>query len=658
MPWYRYRPYRRQWRRNWRRPRKAFRRRWWRRRRVRRLHFKRKLKKLKLTQFQPKCIRKCHIKGPICLFQCTNQRLVNDFDLYELSQVPPHLPGGGGWGIKRFTLESLFSEHAYARNVWTQTNRELPLVRYLGCRLTLYQSEYTDYCFTYTTDQPMQSSLAMYNSMQPSIHSLLKNKIIMPSLQTYRRKKPYRKIWIKPPPQLENKWYFQNEFSKTALLLTRTTAMSVNKFYIDPDKISTNMDIISLNASVFQNRNFKNPPATTGYWAKKTLDKTFYLYSSIEAQPTGGLSISKLIPLTDTTKFVAGKSYDGAYPGGGQSQWNTWKTGWKNNEGNPFYPDYLQENFKTYLIPKDPPTLFNQQYNTKETTYTPVELTQTLRYNPYSDQGNTNMCYFKSNSKEEQNWQPPDNPELTNENLPFWLLLWGFTDWHKKIKKHLHLETDYILCMTHEPSSHQKQYIIPISQSFYNGSSPYEPSEKGPSYADSISWYPQLQYQNEIINDICRAGPGVARIPDNYSIQALMKYDFYFKWGGNPPQMSTIEDPVKQPSYVIPSNKYTQPSLQNPTGDPTKILYSFDQRRGQLTTRALQRITKDSELKSHFIADGTHFEEVQTPQTSSEESSSEEEETPLFEQLQQQRQQQLKLRQRILKTMKRLQLLE
>ncbi len=44
------------------------------------------------------------------------------------------------------------------------------------------------------------------------------------------------------------------------------------------------------------------------------------------------------------------------------------------------------------------------------------------------------MCYFKANSKEEQNWQPPDNPELTNENLPFWLLLWGFTDWQQKIK--------------------------------------------------------------------------------------------------------------------------------------------------------------------------------------------------------------------------------
>nr|UGV34949.1 MAG: ORF1 [TTV-like mini virus] len=661
MPWYNYRPYRtyrRKWRRYWRRPRGTFRRQWWRRRRVRRRFYRKKLKKLKLTQFQPHCIRKCKIKGPICLFQCTNQRLINDFDLYELSQVPPHLPGGGGWGIKRFTLESLFSEHVYARNVWTKTNRELPLVRYTGCKIKLYQSQYTDYVFTYSTDQPMQSSLAMYNSMQPSIHSMTKNKIIMPSLETYRRKKPYKTIHIKPPPQLQNKWYFQNEFSKTPLLLTRTSAMSLNKFYIDPDKISTNMDIISLNASVFQNRNFKSPPFTTGYWAKKTLDKTFYLYATNEEYPKNGLSIQHLIPLTDSKNFEAGKNFLMVYPSGQSAQWSQWQTTtYKSNLGNPFYPDYLQGTYMVVLIPKDPNQLFNQEMTAKETTYTPVELTQTLRYNPYSDQGNTNMCYFKSNSKEEINWQPPENPELYNENLPFWLLLWGFSDWHKKIKKHLHLETDYILCMTHEPASHQKEYIIPISQSFYEGRSPYETKE-GPSKADAISWYPQLQYQNEILNDICRAGPGVTRIPDNYSVQAYMVYEFYFKWGGNPPQMSTIDDPIKQPSYVIPSNLYTTPSLQNPTGDPSKLLYAFDQRRGQITSTALQRIQKDSTTKRHFITDGTHFEQVQTGETTPETSSSEEEETPLYEQLQQQRQQQLKLRQRIMKTLKKLQLLE
>nr|UGV39156.1 MAG: ORF1 [TTV-like mini virus] len=658
MPWYNYRPRRRRWRRHWRRPRTYFRRRYWRNRWVRRRRFKKKLKKLKLTQFQPKCIRKCTVKGPICLFQSTNQRLNNDFDLYELSMVPEHLPGGGGWGIKIFSLEGLYSEHVYARNVFTRSNKELTLVRYTGCKIKLYQSEYVDYYFSYSISQPMQSSLALYNSMQPNIHSLMQHKITVPSRKTYAKKKPYIQIKIQPPTQLQNKWYFQQDFAKQPLLMTMVTATSLNKYFIDPNDANTNMNITSLNVSVFQNRNFANPG--TGYWAKKIGDKTFYLYASREVNPSSGLKVNMLVPLTDTKNYSGGKSFNEAFPGGQSTQWNNWKTSWSQYQGNPFYPEYLDGTTKTYLIAQAPATLFSGNYEKKEQTYSPVELTNTIRYNPYADQGSTNQIYFKSNTKEEVNWQPPDNPELTNENLPFWVLLWGFPDWHKKIKKHLHLESAYILTMTHEPATHQKEYLVPLSPSFIQGKSPYEPDE-GPTGPDRSSWYPQLQYQNEIITAICSSGPGVARLPDNYTAQAIMKYYFYFKWGGNPPQMSAIDDPLKKPTYVIPSNKYTTNSLQNPATNPESILWNFDQRRDYLTPRAIQRLQKDKGTEKTVVAGGSHFQDVQLQTSdSSEETTSEEEEaqTTLYEQLQRQRLKQLRIKHRIVKILKNLQQLE
>nr|UGV36500.1 MAG: ORF1 [TTV-like mini virus] len=651
MPWYNYYPRRRRpWRRFWRRPRNRFRRRYYRRRRWVRRRYRKKLKKIKLTQYQPACIRKCKITGPICLFQTTNQRLENDFDLYELSEVPETLPGGGGWGIKAYSLEALFSEHQYARNVWTTTNKNLPLVRYMGCRLRFYQSDYVDYCVTVSNQLPLISSLGMYNAMQPSIHQMLPNAITIPSTKTYKRKKPYKQIWVGPPSQLENKWYFQQNIARTPLLMTRVSSMSIQNFYIHPNNINTNMTIHTLNTALFQNRQFKD---TTDYHVKGTGTSKVYLYASTQINTSTGLIKKNLIPLTNTVIFKTGT--DQEHSGVDKEKW---KTDYIKFTGNPFHPDYLQKNVKVYQIQKTPQQIF-QNFDAPEMSFTEVEITKSIRYNPYSDQGNTNQCYFKSNSKDEFNWLPPDNPELTNEGLPFWLLLWGFTDWHQKIKKHLHLQTDYILTLTHIPTAINKEFLVPLSETFMNGYSPYQ-NEGPPNTADAQSWYPQLQYQNEIINNICASGPGVAKLHDNYSAQALMRYKFYFKWGGSPPPMSTVRDPIQQPTFVIPGNTSTTNSLQNPETDPASLLWSFDERRQQVTPKAIERIQKDTKLETTFIAGGSHFQEpiAYQQETTQETSSEEEEEASLFEQLNRQRLKQQRIKQRILATLKKLQNLE
>lgn len=663
MPWYNYRPrYRyRRYRRRWRRPRQAFFRRFHRRHWVRRRRFRKKLKKIRLKQYQPSVIHKCTIKGPICLFQTTNTRIDRNFDLYELSQVPQHLPGGGGWGIKVFSLEGLYAEHAYARNVWTKTNNGLPLVRYTGCTIKLYQSEIADYIVTITNETPMISNLGMYNAMQPSISGLLPHRLVIPSRKTYKKRKPYKKIKIGPPTQLQNKWYFQQDLAKQPLLMIRVTATSLTNFYIDPQNINTNLNITTLLPTTFQNRKFKIKPGEH-YWAKQITTPTtqagkYYLYATTQENDLGNLKKGLLIPLTDTLNFTLGKNCQQVT--GSDTINSAWKTGYATNIGNPFFPDYLNGNYTIYLINQDPKTMFVTDFNTQiiKTGMVEVELTKTVRYNPYSDIGPENMIYFKSNTKDETNWLPPENPELFNDNLPFWILWWGFPDWHKRIKKHLNLETDYIGVMRHKPATGY-EYLIPLSPSFLAGKSPYELQEDGPNPIDKKSWYPQLQYQNEIINLICRSGPGTLKIPDDYSVQGLMRYYFHFKWGGSPPPMSTITDPKNQPTFVVPGNKYATNSLQNPTNNPENILWSFDERRGYLTTTATKRLQKDKETKTTFVAGASHFTDPIQAEETSETSSEEEEEQTLFEQLNRQRLKQQRLKHRIISTLKKIQALE
>nr|UGV42525.1 MAG: ORF1 [TTV-like mini virus] len=655
-PWYRRRYYR------FRRPRKTFWRRYRTRRWVRRKTFKKKLKKIYLQQYQPTCIRKCKIKGFTPLIQCTLDRIAFNYDMYELSTVPERLPGGGGFGIKAFNLEALYAEHVYGHNVWTKPNTDLPLVRYSGCKFKFYQSELTDYIVSYSISWPMQSNLGMYNTMQPSIHSMIQHKLIVPSRKTYERRKPYFIKKIKPPTQLQNKWYWQVDICKSPLVMIRTSAASLEHFYLHPNAQSSNITIKTLNTALIQHRNFKNPPAS-GYYASGELTQAVYLYTTRQHYNSiNEVKIKNLVFLGNTVNRVEGSSLSEIYPGKEQEKKDTWKTEHKKHWGNPFYPTYLTGDGPVFQSKISYPTYLQKLDNNIDNiaeNITEVKLVHDVRYNPFNDKAQDQMCYFLSNNKQETGWEPPEDSDLTNERLPIWLLLFGFPDFQKKIKKLKHIDDEYILTIIQEHTRPIRNVLVPLNESFINGNSPYENTH---NIVDIDRWYPQFQFQQEVYNNICISGPGTPKPPKGTNIEAKAEYTFYFKWGGELPPMSTIEDPKNQPFYPVPNNQLSTNSLQNPASAPERLLYSFDQRRDTLTKKALQRIQKDYGLKESFITDGANqFSE--TPQiqqeSSSEESSQEEEETEtLLRQLHKQRQKQRQLKYRILQRLKLQQSLE
>lgn len=592
----------------------------------------------------------------IPLFWGTPERFVNNYELYEMTPAPEKLPSGGLFAIKNFTLEALYAEHQYCRNIWTVTNNELPLMRYTGCKIKLYRSENTDYIVTFDNSLPMAANLDMYETMHPAIHSLVQNKIIV--TKKTPNNKPFKILKIKPPTPLQNKWYFQADMAKTPLCQIRASATSLEEYYVNKKSISSTLTITYIKPGVIENTCFKYNE-TSGYYCRKIpgTQTKVYLYTTVNnTQITQQTKYKDIVFLGQTQIYAKGR---GIIKNGPNGTTTTKVNYTKDHWGNPFHKDYLQKNSIIYYSTTQISTMLSH-YTTDEQTitnkyndynFTTTNLIEAFRYNPFRDQGSKNIIYLKSVKDISDNWNLPTQEEFIQRSLPLWILTFGFVDYQKKLKKAKDIDTDYMVVLVTNYESPAITKTIPIIDiEFTQGKSPYE-NTVNPQ--DQQRWYPCCQYQQTSLNNIAISGPASPRTPPLETIQAKAHYSFYFKWGGNLPPMSSISDPSHQTHYPMPSNILASNSLQNPATRPELLLYNFDERRGQLTSKALKRIQKDWDTKTDFISDADRFQPpIQTTEeTTSETSTSEDEEETqtLLLKLQQQRLKQRRLKLRIIR---------
>nr|UGV37712.1 MAG: ORF1 [TTV-like mini virus] len=652
-------PYRRNYyqrrRRRWiyyRRPRGPFRRKW-RRYRRRRWVRKRKLPYLKLKEWQPSCIKKCKITGTIPLYWGTPERFVNNYDSYEMTTAPPKLPSGGCFSIKNFSLQSLYAEHRYIRNIWTTSNTDLPLVRYTGCKFKIYRSEHVDTILTFDNNLPLASNQDMYLSMQPSVHKLIKHKTIIPKLSKGENKRKYKILKIKPPKPMINKWYFQQDITNIPLCQIRTSACSLDEWYVNYKTVSTTMTVNFINPGCITNTYFNKYYSTGWYCRKLDSGNKIYLVSFKDKAHTW----ENITFLGNTLDNQAGQSPKeaGLHPTSpieeiitkfGRQQW-----------GNPFYKNYLSNQWKVYFFNEELITLLTKWQQTPQgpvpvTYITETQITNAIRYNPLSDEGKDTKIYFKPTNQPNENWDPPTNINLMAVNLPWWILTFGFVDFHKKLKQVKNIDTEQILVLQGKLDGPITKIFPLIDNDFINGKSPYENTNNP---LDNNRWHLCFQFQQITTNNIGLSGPGSIKTPTLQCIQAKADYTFYFKWGGNPPPMPGITDPTKQPHFNLPFNITKTNSLQNPATSPAYSLYTFDYRRGELTSKAIERMQKDFPIKKTFITDTDRFQPpIQTTTQDSSESSTEEEEEEiptLLNKLQRQRLKQKQLKYLILKNL-------
>lgn len=600
MPFYKrrnyynyYQPWRRHWHRRRRTRKTFFRRR--RKTRVRRKRFYKrrlkKLKKLKIVEYQPEKIRKCRIKGYIELFECGFGRLSQNWALYKESDVPEHEPGGGGWSIQQLTLGNLYVQHQYGMNIWTVTNRGLNLCRFLGVNLTLFRQPNTDYIFHYNLQDPNIVNKWTYPSYHPYRLLEYHQKIIVPSMQTAPlKRKLYKKKFIRPPKKMKNEWYFQEHIKDYPLLTFYATAVDLQSLFISPKAENNNISIPVLNTSLFQRPNFASPPKTTGY----SPNGTNYLYGLLNApEPYTETPLKNFVFLGDTVNNTPGNSLE------------TGKTA--NNWGNPFFYEYFtmyapttQQNIK----------VTDTQIDTKKITKTDLKVQpyyEIARYNPNKDNGDGNEAYFIRNFTDDQkNWEPPKDEDLILRGKPLWLMLWGIESYINKTKKFNLLDKNGILVIRTRFFSgvNYPAYVV-LNESFVNGQGPYFQDRNEINLFNNTHWYPRWKFQKETVENILSTGPGVYKTNRGTSVQAHMRYNFLFKWGGNPSKMETIADPNTQPEGPDPHKINFTNEIISPHEPIGNYIYPWDVRRDLLTKTATERITKIKTPEQFMFTDGT-----------------------------------------------------
>lgn len=621
-----------------------------------------------MKQWQPHYIKKLTVVGTIPLFITTSKRISHNFTCYKDSIAPHHFPGGGGFSIYNFTLRSLYQNHSVLENWWTTSNDNMPLIRFLGVKLYLYRNAHADYMFLYNNSYPMNATSLTYTSTHPQAMLLHKHTKKIICKDHNRNKKPYKKLKIRPPSQMQNKWYFQHDLADIPLLQTYCTAASFDRMFLKSNGISNTIGFTTLDTLGFPNHNYIKT-TTSGYIAQPNtlLFGTILGHLKIES-----IKFSELIFLGNPEDLTTGISIKNTPPTGTgitenekkiknhQLNWKYW--------GNPFDPTFrthgtiLTTNYTWQQLIDKYKNNIDQTLESTIFTYK-THFLRECRYNPFADKGIGNKLYLIDikDMAHSTDWDTPSKDTLYTD-LPLWLMTWGYIDYHKKCGEHTSIDTTHLLvfkCSYLQPKD--INYIVPLDEDFLNGISPYQdPDNIFPN--DQLAWHPKLRYQAQTVNQIASTGPGTIKLPDNISAEAHLKYMFYFKIGGQPPPMATLTDPLQQPKYITPDNILQTNSLQNPATPLEYMLWNFDERRGQLTKKATKRITTDKETEQTlFPITETAYSVPTTSKTetqTSDSSDTEKEEMSLEEQLHHQRKQQKLLRNRIKQLLQRLTVLE
>lgn len=473
--------------------------------------------------------------------------------------TPSRAPGGGGFGVERFTLQYLYQQWRARHNIWTTTNQNTDLGRYLGCKISLYRHPDTDFIVRYDRQGPFNLEKETYMSMQPQEMLLGKHKRIILSKLTNPTGKIKHTLKIGPPKLLTNKWIFQSELANVDLLQLSATACNFRYPTLGCCNENRILNLYALDTEFYQDAHWMQKYPTGSFYkpyATAPSDLTFHYKTS------GGES-SVTVP-ADPSKVL------------------TLQSGY-------FQPKVL--------------AAYKVTHNNIPKGLLPMVL---LRYNPAQDEGPGNMVTIVDLVA--GSWQGPYQEQYTIRNVPLWMALNGYISYIISKSGDKGIMEHNIVCLK-SPALYRlptasKQELFPILGSkFVNGKPPYDQ----PLTSDLESaWYPRYLHQQEPLNDIVCCGPLVPKFYNqvNSTWELQYFYRFYFKWGG--PEIG--DPPVDDPKGKRDENtQHTIPrpiQITNPLKNKTEsLLHPWDFRRGIITKRAFERMCENIETDTDFCPD-------------------------------------------------------
>lgn len=475
--------------------------------------------------------------------------------------TPSRAPGGGGFGVERFTLQYLYQQWRARHNIWTTSNQNTDLGRYLGCKITVYRHPDTDFIIRWERQGPFNLEKDTYMSTQPQEMLLGKHKRIILSKLTNPVGKLKTTIKIGPPKLLTNKWIFQSELAKVDLLQLTGTACNFRYPTLGCCNENRILNLYSLDTQFYQDPKWMQTHSTTSPWKPyPTLDSKVKFHYKTQSGGEGTVSVSN-----------------------DESKWLTLEGGW-------FQPKILG----AYKI-----TTTSGQ----SVALLPMVL---LRYNPAQDEGPGNIVTLIDLVA--GGWQGPYPEQYTIKNVPLWLALTGYPSYvqaksgDKGILKHSIICVNSPALYRLPTASTQKIFPI-IGSKFVNGKPPYDQ----PMTEDmSSKWYPTYEHQQEPLNDIVCCGPLTPKFYNqtNSTWELQYFYRFYFKWGGPELGDPPVDDP-KGKSETDNLYSITRPiQVTNPLKNKTEsLLHPWDLRRGIITKRAFERMCENLETDTDFYPD-------------------------------------------------------
>lgn len=197
------------------------------------------------------------------------------------------------------------------------------------------------------------------------------------------------------------------------------------------------------------------------------------------------------------------------------------------NSDSIFWPLYLNGTYNTYKHKTNGEKKDYTSIDDPTTNFQPISITRLLRYQPNRDTGQDSIAWLESNLSD--NLEVPRIEAYKLDNLPMWLLLFGFVDYMAKLHPRDDLYNNFTLILHSKfPLGFNFTFdvntpIIPVSQDFMRGK-----GEWGSPVDMSLGkyWVPCIKTQLSVINDIVSCGPYIAR-PTGKGFDFNMKYKFF-----------------------------------------------------------------------------------------------------------------------------------
>nr|UHK05876.1 MAG: ORF1 [Torque teno midi virus] len=634
-----------------RRPRKAYRRRRYRsaprrrRRRRRRYKVKKKKQTIVMRQWQPDSIKRCKIKGVGTLVLGANGRQFVCWTNVKTQLTPPKAPCGGGFGYEQYSLGFLYEQYTFRNNIWTASNINKDLCRYLRARFTMYRHQTQDFIIAYERQPPFLANEYTYMQCHPQMLLLSRHKKILLSKMTNPRGKLKTTFTVKPPKQMISKWFFQKQFSTAPLLAIKAAACNFN--YVHLGNVNNNLILTFsyINLGFYQLGNWAfHPSGTSIYLPYNGVPNKLFFWNSHQ-NFTESISeqefVKKYGVIWDKSKIT---NYEASI---------NKDTGW-------FQPGILKA------------VLVTREANTKSwVANLPVN---TVRYNPTIDKGPGNEIWLHSTLTAAYT-KPKTDSILIMQDQPLWLGLYGWLSWVQMVKKDQFFFASYVLVIKSKAlyitgQSGATEEIIPIDSDYIKGKWPFD--EPVTQYEHN-HWYPSIYHQLNIINAIVCCGPYVPKIDYSERLsnwELNYHYQFFFKWGGPQVDDQQAYDPQIQTTYDVPDKIQGTIQIRDPRKQSYEtLLHPWDYRRGDIKKSALKRMFDHLSIDTSFQPDAEPIQkkkkvvgpELTVPQQENQEIQScllslceenifqETEETNLLKLIQQQQQQQQELKYNLLK---------